>query len=92
MVASRLKEEYKVECAYEPITVYSARWIHCSDKKKLEEFSIKSVENLEIDGGDRVLPASRDNGMGDRSQRRPSATKLAEVVYRPAGTAVYGTV
>jgi len=25
MVASRLKEEYKVECSYEPITVYSAR-------------------------------------------------------------------
>ena len=38
VVASRLKEEYKVECSYEPITVYSARWIDCDDKKKLEEF------------------------------------------------------
>ncbi|MEB0044214.1 MULTISPECIES: peptide chain release factor 3 [unclassified Pseudomonas] len=51
VVASRLKEEYKVECSYEPITVYSARWIDCSDKKKLEEFQIKAVENLAIDGG-----------------------------------------
>ena len=51
VVASRLKEEYKVECSYEPITVYSARWIDCSDKKKLEEFSNKAVENLAIDGG-----------------------------------------
>src|SRR5471032_2931382 len=51
VVASRLKEEYKVECSYEPITVYSARWIDCSDKKKLEEFSVKAVENLAIDGG-----------------------------------------
>jgi peptide chain release factor 3 len=51
VVASRLKEEYKVECSYEPITVYSARWIECSDKKKLEEFSNKAVENLALDGG-----------------------------------------
>ncbi|MDF5921760.1 hypothetical protein P4133_26940 [Pseudomonas aeruginosa] len=27
VVASRLKEEYKVECAYEAINVWSARWI-----------------------------------------------------------------
>ena len=51
VVASRLKEEYKVECSYEPITVYSARWIDCDDKKKLEEFSVKAVENLAVDGG-----------------------------------------
>ncbi|MDE1166936.1 MAG: peptide chain release factor 3 [Pseudomonas sp.] len=51
VVASRLKEEYKVECAYEPITVWSARWIECSDKKKLEEFKVKAVENLALDGG-----------------------------------------
>lgn len=51
VVASRLKEEYKVECSYEPITVYSARWIDCDDKKKLEEFKVKAVENLAIDGG-----------------------------------------
>ncbi|MFK8329298.1 peptide chain release factor 3 [Pseudomonas sp. BJa5] len=51
VVASRLKEEYKVECAYEPITVWSARWISCDDKKKLEEFKVKAMENLAIDGG-----------------------------------------
>ena len=51
VVASRLKEEYKVECSYEPITVYSARWVECGDKKKLEEFSNKAVENLALDGG-----------------------------------------
>ncbi|BCX69531.1 hypothetical protein LAB08_R41780 [Pseudomonas izuensis] len=44
LVASRLKEECKVECSYEPITVYSARWIECSDKKKLEEISNKAVK------------------------------------------------
>lgn len=51
VVASRLKEEYKVECAYEAVNVWSARWIECADEKKLKEFSDKAFENLAIDGG-----------------------------------------
>lgn len=51
VVASRLKEEYKVECIYENINVWSARWIECNDKKKLQEFKDKAHENLSIDGG-----------------------------------------
>ena len=33
VVASRLKEEYKVECAYEAINVWSARWIECDTRR-----------------------------------------------------------
>ncbi|MFZ2289211.1 MAG: peptide chain release factor 3 [Halopseudomonas yangmingensis] len=51
VVASRLKEEYKVECLYEPVNVWSARWIESDDKKKLEEFRNKAMENLAVDGG-----------------------------------------
>lgn len=51
VVASRLKEEYKVECAYEAINVWSARWIECDDEKKLKEFRDKAFENLSVDGG-----------------------------------------
>ncbi|WP_312256597.1 peptide chain release factor 3 [Stutzerimonas nitrititolerans] len=51
VVASRLKEEYKVECAYEAINVWSARWIECADEKKLKEFTDKAHENLAVDGG-----------------------------------------
>ena len=51
VVASRLKEEYKVECAYEAINVWSARWIECADEKKLKEFKDKAFENLAVDGG-----------------------------------------
>ncbi len=51
VVASRLKEEYKVECAYEAINVWSARWIECDDEKKLKEFKDKAFENLSVDGG-----------------------------------------
>ncbi|HZJ95787.1 MAG TPA: peptide chain release factor 3 [Thiopseudomonas sp.] len=51
VVASRLKEEYKVDCLYESVNVWSARWIECDDPKKLEEFKNKAYDNLSIDGG-----------------------------------------
>ncbi|WP_269618112.1 peptide chain release factor 3 [Zhongshania sp. BJYM1] len=51
VVAYRLKDEYKVEALYEPINVYTARWVDCDDPKKFEEFKRKCAENLALDGG-----------------------------------------
>ena len=51
VVAYRLKDEYKVEARYEPVNVYTARWVHCDDPRKLEEFRRKAAEHLSVDGG-----------------------------------------
>lgn len=51
VVAYRLKEEYKVDCDYQNISVATARWIYCEDDKKLEEFKKKAQDQLSIDGG-----------------------------------------
>ena len=51
VVAYRLKDEYKVEAIYEPINVYTARWVRCDDPRKLEEFRKKAADQLSIDGG-----------------------------------------
>jgi peptide chain release factor 3 len=51
VVAYRLKDEYMVEAIYEPVSVYTARWIECADAKKLDEFKKKAADNLAIDGG-----------------------------------------
>lgn len=51
VVAYRLKDEYKVEAIYEPISVNTARWVECDDPKKLDEFKRKCADNLAIDGG-----------------------------------------
>ena len=51
VVAYRLKDEYKVEAIYEPVSVNTARWAECDDEKKLEEFKRKCSDNLSIDGG-----------------------------------------
>tara|TARA_R110001606_G_scaffold361754_5_gene515065 strand:+ start:66849 stop:68423 length:1575 start_codon:yes stop_codon:yes gene_type:complete len=50
VVAHRLKGEYSVDCSYEAVQVYTARWVYCSDAKKLEEFKHKAALNLALDG------------------------------------------
>ena len=63
VVAYRLKDEYSVDAIYEPVTVSTARWVECSDNKKLEEFKRKCSDNLAIDGGGHLsyLSPSRVN-------------------------------
>ena len=51
VVAYRLNDEYKVEAIYEPVNVYTARWILCDDERKLEDFRKKAAEHLSVDGG-----------------------------------------
>ncbi|HIJ77881.1 MAG: peptide chain release factor 3 [Desulfobulbaceae bacterium] len=47
---ARLKAEYGVEAIYEAVNYATARWISCSDRKKLEEFKSKKQSNLALDG------------------------------------------
>jgi len=54
VVAHRLKNEYKVECIYEPISVNTARWVECDDAKMLDNFKTKAMDNLSLDGGDNL--------------------------------------
>ena len=51
VVAFRLRDEYKVECIYEPVTVSTVRWIHCEDERKLADFRKKAHDQLCLDGG-----------------------------------------
>lgn len=54
VVAHRLKNEYNVECVYEPINVYTARWVYGSDQKSFEAFKQKAHDNLALDGHDQL--------------------------------------
>ncbi len=51
VVAHRLKDEYNVECLFEPVNVATVRWVECKDEKMLEDFKRKASDNLAIDGG-----------------------------------------
>ena len=63
LVAFRLADEYRAECIWEDGNLYTARWIYCSNEKKLDEFKAKHQENLAIDGGGHLayLASSRVN-------------------------------
>ncbi len=49
VVAFRLEDEYGVQCAFEPVSVHTARWIDSQDGRKLEEFRSRAHENLALD-------------------------------------------
>jgi peptide chain release factor 3 len=50
VVAWRLKNEYGVSCSFENAPIAAARWISCSDTRKLSEFTDKAASNLALDG------------------------------------------
>jgi peptide chain release factor 3 len=49
VVAFRLQDEYNVQCTFDNVNVYTARWVYGKDQKKLEEFRAKGYDNLSID-------------------------------------------
>ena len=55
VVAYRLKDEYGVDASFEPVGVTTARWVHCDDAKKLEEFREKNAMNLSIDAAGELV-------------------------------------
>ncbi len=50
VVAHRLKHEYGVECAYDVISVATARWASADTERELDKFRDKAYENLAVDG------------------------------------------
>ncbi len=55
VVAHRLRDEYKVECAFEAVNVATARWVRCDDDKMLADFERKAHDNLSLDHGDNLV-------------------------------------
>jgi peptide chain release factor 3 len=49
VAAYRLKNEYHVDCLFEAVNVYTARWVSCADPRRFEEFKKKLHDNLALD-------------------------------------------
>ncbi|MEE8365260.1 MAG: peptide chain release factor 3 [Gammaproteobacteria bacterium] len=49
VVEHRLKDEYGVDCRFEAVNVNTARWVSCSDEKKLDDFKNRLRANLALD-------------------------------------------
>ena len=55
VVAHRLRDEYKVDCQFEPVNVATARWIECDDDTMLAEFQRKAHDNLALDHSESLV-------------------------------------
>ncbi len=78
VVAQRLKDEYKVECQFEPVNVTTARWVECDDEKKLAEFKTKLKSNLALDhAGDLAYIATSRVNLQMTEERWPEIRFLA---------------
>jgi peptide chain release factor 3 len=78
VAAYRLKDEYGVEAGFEQVQVATARWIKCSDEKKLEEFREKNAMNLAIDGaGELVYLAPTRINLQLAQERAPGVEFMA---------------
>jgi len=55
VVAHRLRHEYGVDCTFENAAITSARWIHCEDPARLEEFERKAHDHLARDHGNHLV-------------------------------------
>ena len=63
VTAFRLKGEYNVECVYDTVSIFGARWITSDDPEQLALFKKKAFDNLAEDGGGYLvyLASSRVN-------------------------------
>ena len=51
VVTARLANEYGVDAVFESVSIWSARWVSCFDRKKLAEFEKAYILNLATDAG-----------------------------------------
>lgn len=78
VVAHRLRDEYSVECSFEPVNVTTARWVQCDDAKMLEQFKEKAIANLALDhAGDLVYIAPTRVNLDMTKERWPDIEFLA---------------
>jgi peptide chain release factor 3 len=78
VVAYRLKDEYGVDAAFEPVGVATARWVQCDDARKLEEFRDRNAANLAIDSaGELVYLAPTRINLQLTAERWPEVRLMA---------------
>lgn len=78
VVAYRLKDEYQVQAIYEPVNIYTARWVECDDKTELATFNTRSHDALAEDGsGHLTYLASTRVNLSLAEERFPKVQFLA---------------
>jgi peptide chain release factor 3 len=77
VVAYRLRDEYSVDAIFEQVSISTARWVHCDDPKKLEEFREKNAMNLALDGAGQLVYLAPTRVNLQLAQERAPAVRFA---------------
>ena len=78
VVAFRLKDEYQVQALYEPVNIYTARWVQPSVDADFEDFKKRSHDGLAKDGaGHLTYLASTRVNLSLAEERFPEVEFLA---------------
>jgi len=68
----RLADEYGVTCAFEPVNVFTARWIGGGSREMLEQFRERAYDSLALDhAGELVYLAPSRINLGLTIERWP---------------------
>lgn len=72
VVQNRLKDEYRVDCQFEPAQIYTARWAYSDDAKALQKFKDKHQDKVGEDhSGALVYLASSRVNLDMAAERHP---------------------
>ena len=87
VVAYRLKDEYSVDCSFEPVNIYTARWVSSEDPKAMEELEAKAALNLARDAaGALVYLAPTRVNLSLTEERHPKVRFMATKEHQaPSG-------
>ena len=88
VVAYRLKDEYGVDASFEQIQIATARWVHCDDGKKLEEFREKNAMNLALDAAGELVYLAPTRVNLQLAQERAPAVRFSATREHASAVAV----
>ena len=77
VVAYRLKDEYGVDATFEQAQIATARWVHCPDAKKAEEFREKNAMHLALDAAGELVYLAPTRVNLQLAQERAPAVKFS---------------
>lgn len=74
---ARLRAEYNVEAVYEVVSYATARWVHCEDPKRLDQFEKANQANLALDAdGNLTYLAASEWRLGNVAEQWPGISLL----------------
>lgn len=84
VVAHRLQTEYNVDCQFEAVNVFTARWLYADSEKELEKFRDKASNGLALDhAGELVYMAS------SRVNLQMMEEKWSDIEFRSTREQIY---